>query len=367
MNPSAPRILVTGAPRILVTGAPRILVTGASGYIGRLLVAELSGALAAGRIGAVVATDIRTPASADPASADPASADPAPADPAPADPVPADPAAADLAPGVRFVRRDVRDAGLAAVLLEHSVDCVVHLASIVTPPRGSTREFEWSVDVGGTRAVLDACVEARVRRVVVTSSGAAYGYHADNPELIGEDTPLRGNESFAYSWHKRLVEEMLAGYRSKHSALEQVIFRVGTILGASVNNQITALFERRRILVLRGCASPFVFVNDRDVVNCLVRAVDSAATGTFNVAGDGVLPLREIAALLGKHTVEVPPSLLRAALAALHPLGLTRYGPEQLDFLRYRPVLDNRRLKQVFGYTPAMTTREAFLHWRDSR
>ena len=344
MNPSAPRTLVTGAPRILVTGA--------SGYIGRLLVAELSGALAAGRIGALVATDIRSSSSADPAAADLAPADLAPADPA---------------ANVQFVRHDVRDAGLAAVLLEHSVDCVVHLASIVTPPKGSTREFEWSVDVGGTRAVLDACVEAGVRRVVVTSSGAAYGYHADNPEWIGEDTPLRGNESFAYSWHKRLVEEMLAGYRSRHPALEQVIFRVGTILGASVNNQITALFERRRILVLRGCASPFVFINDRDVVNCLVRAIDSTATGTFNVAGDGVLPLREIAALLGKHTVEVPPSLLRAALAALHPLGLTRYGPEQLDFLRYRPVLDNSRLKQVFGYTPAMTTREAFLHWRDSR
>ena len=134
-----------------------------------------------------------------------------------------------------------------------------------------------------------------------------------------------------------------------------------------MNNQITALFERRRILVLRGCASPFVFVNDRDVVNCLVRAVDSAATGAFNVAGDGALPLREIAALLGKRTVELPPSLVRCALAVLHPLGLTQYGPAQVDFLRYRPVLDNRRLKEVFGYAPATTTREAFLRWRDAR
>jgi UDP-glucose 4-epimerase len=319
--------------------AARILVTGASGYIGSLLVAELADALAAGRIGALIATDIR-------------------------------PLASGLrlpASGSQFFKHDIRDPGLAAVLRDHAVDCVIHLASIVTPSKGSTREFEYSVDVGGTRRVLDACAEAGVRRIVVTSSGAAYGYHADNPEWIGEDTPLRGNESFAYSWHKRLVEEMLAEYRFTHPALEQVIFRVGTILGASVNNQITALFERRRILVLRGCASPFVFVNDRDVVNCLVRAVDSAATGAFNVAGDGALPVREIAALLGKRTLELPPSFLRAALAVLHPLGLTQYGPAQVDFLRYRPVLDNRRLKEVFGYAPAMTTREAFLQWRDSR
>ena len=321
------------------SAAPRILVTGASGYIGSLLVAELSRALAAGRIGALIATDIRLQASGLrlPASGSP------------------------------FIKHDVRDDGLAAILKDHAVDTVIHLASIVTPSKGSTREFEHSVDVGGTQRVLEACVEAGVRRIVVTSSGAAYGYHADNPEWIGEDTPLRGNESFAYSWHKRLVEEMLAEYRVEHPALEQVIFRVGTILGASVNNQITAMFERRRVLVLRGCASPFVFINDRDVVSCLVRAVDSAGTGAFNLAGDGALPLREIAALLGKPTLELPPSFVRAALAVLHPLGLSRYGPEQTDFLRYRPVLDNRRLKKVFGYTPMMTTREAFLQWRDSR
>ena len=316
--------------------AARILVTGGAGYIGRLLVAELGHELASGGIGALVVTDVR------------------------------EVSPADLAPGVQFIKHDIRDAGLGVVLREHAVDCVVHLASIVTPPAGSTREFEYSVDVGGTRRVLDACVEAGVRRIVVTSSGAAYGYHADNPEWITEDTPLRGNESFAYSWHKRLVEEMLAGYRVRHPALEQVIFRVGTILGATVNNQITALFERSRILVIRGSASPFVFVNDRDVVNCLVRAVDSTVTGAFNVAGDGALPLREIAALLGKRTVDVPPAVLRVALAVLHPLGVTPYGPAQVDFLRYRPVLDNRRLKQIFGYAPAMTSREVFLNWRAS-
>ncbi len=82
-------------------------------------------------------------------------------------------------------------------------------ASIVTPGPDSTRELEYAVDVDGTRHVLDACVAHGVRRVVVSSSGAAYGYHADNPAWITEDQPVRGNEEFAYSHHKRLVEEML--------------------------------------------------------------------------------------------------------------------------------------------------------------
>ena len=51
----------------------------------------------------------------------------------------------------------------------------------------------------------------------------------------------------------------------------------------------------------------------------------------------------------------------------LKPLGLTQYGPEQLDFLRYRPVLDNRRLKDEFGYRPKYSSREAFLAFLKAR
>jgi UDP-glucose 4-epimerase len=39
---------------------------------------------------------------------------------------------------------------------------------------------------------------------------------------------------------------------------------------------------------------------------------------------------------------------------------LSRYGPEQVDFLRYRPVLANDRLKREFGYTPQKSSREVF-------
>ena len=62
--------------------------------------------------------------------------------------------------------------------------------------------------------------------IVVTSSGAAYGYHPDNPVPLTEDAPCRGNPEFAYADHKRQVEEMLAEVRATHPALEQVVLRV---------------------------------------------------------------------------------------------------------------------------------------------
>lgn len=304
----------------------RVLVTGAGGFLGQGVVA----ALAREGVATLVAADVRE--------------------------VPA----VRRLPGVTYLVQDVRDPALAQTLAAHAIDSVVHLASIVTPGKGSSREFEYSVDVLGSQNVLDACVAQGVAHLVVSSSGAAYGYHADNPPWLREGDALRGNEVFAYAHHKRLVEEMLASYRTEHPALAQTVLRIGTILGERVDNQITALFEKRRLLAIRGSESPFVFIWDEDVTGAILHALRTRRAGCFNLAGDGALPLREIARRLGKPMLEVPAGLLRAALAVGSTLGVSRYGPEQLDFLRYRPVLLNTALKEVLGYVPGKTSAEAF-------
>jgi UDP-glucose 4-epimerase len=317
---------------------PRVLVTGAAGYLGGRLVESLAArARRDGDPARIVAGDVRE--------------------------VPP----GQRLPGVEYAVLDVREAGMAELFARHGVDTVVHLAAIVTPGPASSRELEYAVDVLGTRNVLEACLASGVRRIIVTSSGAAYGYHPDNPAWLTEDHPVRGNEEFAYSYHKRLVEEMLAGYRRTHPALEQVVFRVGTILGETTHNQITALFERPRLLAIRGSASPFVFIWDRDVAGAIEHAIFGGPPGIYNVAGDGALSIQEIAARLGKRCITIPPGVLRALLAVLHPLRLSRYGPEQVNFLRYRPVLDNRRLKEVFGYVPKLSSAEVLEVFRRSR
>ncbi len=315
--------------------AHRVLVTGASGYLGRQVVARLADPTLENRPDLVVAHDIRTPA--------------------------------ERLPGVVYEEADIRDPRIADALARHHIDTVVHLASIVTPGKDSRRDFEYDVDVNGTRNLLQACVQQGVQRIVVSSSGAAYGYHADNPAWLTENMPVRGNEVFAYAHHKRLVEEMLAEYRHSHPALEQVVLRIGTILGATVRNQITDLFEKPRLLAIRGSDSPFVFIWDQDVVGIILRAVSGGPPGIYNVAGDGALTIHEIAQRLGKPTLQLPAGLLQAALAVLKPLGLTQYGPEQLDFLRYRPVLLNSKLKTTFGYTPTYTSAEVFELYRQAR
>ncbi|RJP44957.1 MAG: SDR family oxidoreductase [Desulfobacteraceae bacterium] len=312
-----------------------VFITGAGGYIGR----QLTEALAADPREAttIVAADLR--------------------------PVPPE----QQLPGVHYLAADICDPGLADAMKKFAVDLVVHLAAVVTPGKQSDRTLEYKVDVEGTENILKAGVACRVKKIIYTSSGAAYGYHADNPEWLDETDPIRGNDEFAYSHHKRLVEEMLARYRKDHPDLKQLIFRPGFILGASTKNQITNLFDQPRITGIKGADSPFVIIWDQDVVGAILKGIHEGGDGIYNLAGDGILTLPEMARMLGKPYRALPVWLVAAGLWVGKRLGLTQYGPEQIGFLRYRPVLSNRRLKEEFGYIPKKTTREVFEYYLEQR
>jgi UDP-glucose 4-epimerase len=110
-----------------------------------------------------------------------------------------------------------------------------------------------------------------------------------------------------------------------------------------------------------------VFIHDRDVADVIARGVAERTTGVLNLAGDGVLTLRDIAAIEGARYVPLPPWLVAGALRLLQPLGLLPYGPEQVDFLRYRPVLANDRLRATFPGLPRLSTAQVYARFRRAR
>ncbi|KMK76815.1 SDR family oxidoreductase [Alkalihalobacillus pseudalcaliphilus] len=312
-----------------------ILITGACGYLGSQLVQSLAS------LGleehSIIATDIR------------------------------EEPPAGFPKAITYLKADVRSKKVGELLEAYKIDTIVHLATIVTPGKKSNREFEYSVDVLGTGNILELAVQHHVKRIIVTSSGAAYGYHHDNPDWITEDTPICGNYEFSYSYHKRIVEKLMAEYRVNYPELEQVVFRIGTILGESVNNQITSLFEKKYMIGIRGSDSPFVFIWDQDVVACLKKAVFGEEVGVFNLAGTGAMTVDDIARVLNKKVIRFPEQLIKKALFVLKRAGLTQYGEEQVRFLQYRPVLSNRKLIAEFDYTPEKTTEEVFRYYCEHR
>ncbi|MDO8981851.1 MAG: SDR family oxidoreductase [Afipia sp.] len=309
-----------------------VLVTGAAGFIGKSLIAELARVNANSEI---VALDMR------------------------------EVAANERLPNVTYVTGDVRDPALRDIFQAHRPQTVVHLASVVAV--GGDPQRDWEIDVLGTKNVLQSSLDAGVEHLIVTSSGSAYGYHADNPVPLHESDPLRGNADFPYARNKREVEEMLIEWHDLHPHLEQTVFRPCTVLGPTTNNQITAIFERPVVMGVSGTATPFSLIADSDVVEALALAVRQPKPGIYNLAGDGTLSLREIAQLNHRPYVAIPPALLKSALWLLQLLRVTKLGPRAVKFVQYRPVLSNDKLKSEFGFTPQYDARKVFERYRDGR
>lgn len=311
-----------------------ILITGAGGYIGsalikRLIAAEHSDA----ENHSIVAVDIR------------------------------DIAQAEKHTSVTYEQADIREISFQDIVQRYRPQTIVHLASVVSA--GGDPDIDYSIDVLGTENVLKSCIVSGVKQLIVTSSGAAYGYHADNPAWLSESDALRGNDDFPYSKHKRMVEELLAKYRTDHPNLQQLVLRPGTVLGVTTNNQITKLFERPFILNIAASNSAFVFIWDSDVIAIIEKGIRDKSAGIYNLAGDGSLNSAEIAEILHKPRLTIPAWLLGSLLNFTRFLGLGKLGAEHVKFLQYRPVLDNKALKEEFGYRPQKTTREVFEYFLD--
>lgn len=307
----------------------RVLITGGAGYIGTTLIKHITKHFPDWKI---LTTDIRPLQGLDPI------------------------------PHLEFQTLDISQRDEVIKLIQTwEPDSIVHLASILNPPPGMSEVIQHKIDVEGTKNVLDGAILSQTKQVIITSSGAAYGYHKENKDWIEETDPIRGHSAFAYSRHKREIEEILSEYRIQQPKLKQLILRPGTILGATVNNLITDMFRKPFVMGVWGHLSPFVFIWDEDVIQIITKGILEKKEGAFNLAGDGAMTLKEISSMIGKTYVPIPAFFLQAALFVLRLLRLTQYGPDQIDFLRYRPVLSNKQLKTVFGYTPKFTSKETFI------
>lgn len=305
-----------------------LLVTGADGYVGNLFLQKCAAKLGKD-FNKIIGLDIRVPR--------------------------------NRVEGVDYVQVDIRSEEVHQIIKKENVSIVIHLAAILSSADNSDRNFEYDVDVNGSKNILDACIKLGVKKFIFTSSGASYGYHERNIDyLLREEDELKGNPEVPYAYHKMLVEQHLADLRKSNPELQQYIFRVGTIIGKKTDNLITDLFKKKKLLALKGYDSSFCMIWDEDLAEILLKACLDGNPGIYNVAGNGAMTMKEMSQILQKPLKELPAKVLKGAFKVLHPLKLSKHGPIAISFLQYRPVLDNEKLKSNFGYQPKKSSKEAF-------
>ncbi len=259
--------------------------------------------------------------------------------------------------------RDAVDALVA------DADVLVHLAFIIM----GSREDSERVNLTGTRNVFEACVagapKGRPRRLVYSSSVAAYGYHSDNPVPLSEEVPTRGSPEHYYSEQKAACEAALAELTAG-SPLEVFVLRPCIVAGPQAHALVDALpwnripyagVATRMLPILKppvpDPGNPVQLVHHDDVASAIaLAATGSAPPGAYNLAGDGVLSVSDVAAALGGRPVRVPAIAATAASAVVARLPFVPSAAEWLHVARTSVVMDTSKAKAQLGWTPRYTS-----------
>ncbi|HOJ15284.1 MAG TPA: NAD-dependent epimerase/dehydratase family protein, partial [Deltaproteobacteria bacterium] len=262
-------------------------------------------------------------------------------------------------PRLEFLARDVRDP-LDPVFEGRNIDTVVHAAYIL-PPIHDTALME-DINVNGTKNVFQTAVRHNVEQVVECSSATAYGFHPDNPPVLTEESPLKGNEDFTYAKNKREIEEWLEGFSAEHPETLFTVIRPCFVVGPGFANPL-ARHLCRKICMLPDKTAPFQFIHEDDLVEIIFLLAKNRKGGVYNLAADGTMTFDEMLAMLGSIPLRLPLWLLgplNEIAWKLRMRFLTEFPSSSLKLTIYPWIVSNEKVKRELGYAFRYTTREAF-------
>lgn len=245
---------------------------------------------------------------------------------------------------------------------------VFHVAAISSYWRAN-RQQVYRVNVEGTRVVMEACLRARVRRVVVTSSVAAIGIPSDG-KPANEETPFDAvSASFAYADSKHRAEGEVD--RAVKQGLEAVMVNPAVVIGAGdhymVSSSIVLEFARR---ALPAVPPGGVCVADVEaVVQGHLAAAERGRVGERYILGGENLSYRQItatmAAICGRPAPSrtIPGWLLPPIATGIDMYNrVSRQPPvvsgEQVRLSVYEAYFDSTKAVQELGY-PLLPFRDA--------
>jgi len=139
--------------------------------------------------------------------------------------------AADLPGSFELIEGDIADRDLVSrVLSEHGIGSVMHFAAhcIVSESVREPEKYERN-NVGGTRALLNACADSSVTRFILSSTTSVYGDPDVGLDPIAESTPC--NPINPYGASKVECERLLRAHAEANEGFECAALRFFNVAG----------------------------------------------------------------------------------------------------------------------------------------
>jgi UDP-glucose 4-epimerase len=262
---------------------------------------------------------------------------------------------------VTFARADVRDPAIARVIADEDVDTVVHMGVVSTSDGAGGRSTIKERNVIGTMQLLAACQQsASVRHLVVKSTSTVYGASNRDPAMFTEDMQPRRRPGSGYAKDVAEIEGYVRDFARRRPDVRVTTLRLADVLGPHVTSPITSYFRLPVIPTVLGFDPRMQFVHETDLMRVLTHCVATDVSGTFNVAGHGVMVLSQAVRRLRKPSVPLARPAVGGVTSMLDSAGMADFLQDQLSFLTFGRGIDTTRMRTELGFEPTYTTEEAF-------
>lgn len=263
---------------------------------------------------------------------------------------------------VEFIQGDIRD--YAAVLAACKGVNVVH-HNVAQVPLAKDKEAFHTVNYNGTENLLRAALEAKVDKVVHTSSSAIFGIPDQNP--VTENTPPRPGE--AYGKAKYEGELLCKTYVDK--GLDVSIIRPRTIMGHGRLGIFQILFEwiyeGHNVPVFGKGDNVYQFVHADDLAEACILAGERQSSGTYNCGAEKFGSMREVLEALCRHantgskvtSVPMAPAVLGMKITSA--IGLSPLGAYHSLMYGNSMYFDISKAKKELGWNPKFSNEEMFI------
>lgn len=214
--------------------------------------------------------------------------------------------------------------------------------------------------------LLNAARQASVRKLVLWSQTLLYGAHPTNPNFLSERHPLRAPHGEPF-FSDKIEAEAEANRFAQRTGNLVTILRTAPVVGPTVKNYLSKYLARRLVPTMMGFDPLWQFLHEADAIAAFKVAIFRDVPGTFNIVGDGVLPLTTVIKLAGRVALPVPHPLFPPMVGALWLAQLSEAPPGFLDYLRYICVADGEKAAVEMGFRAAYTTREALIDYTSAQ
>ncbi len=241
----------------------------------------------------------------------------------------------------------------ANLLVIHDIDFVVYCPRLCS-------SYDTTPDLVEAETVFAECARVSIAKVVLLSSAAIYGASPRNPGFIAESqfASYHGQNRMSERW--MALEALATQYLSRDSHTQLTILRPASVPLRGGMDYFSQLLRGGLKITLPLHDPSVQLLHPDDLAHAVCCVVESNAAGVYNVAPDGVIPLRVALRMAGSTRVPIARGVQRLSRRVLSALGAA-HGIDQTEYIRYSWTISNKKIKHELGFVPERSSAEALL------